>query len=77
MIIIIIIISFAQQVDMSTTVLAGSLGEHKLAIPIMAAPTALLKMGHEDGEAAVAKGCHMMGTYEQSLLMCLFSLSTD
>ena len=63
----IIIFSFAQQVDMSTTVLAGSLGEHKLAMPIMAAPTALLKMGHEDGEAAVAKGCHMMGTYEQSL----------
>lgn len=27
----------------------------------MAAPTALLKMGHEDGEAAVARGCHMTG----------------
>ena len=27
----------------------------------MAAPTALLKMGHEDGEAAVARGCQMTG----------------
>ena len=27
----------------------------------MAAPTALLKMGHEDGEAAVARGCQMAG----------------
>jgi len=27
----------------------------------MAAPTALLKMGHEDGEAAVARGCAMTG----------------
>merc|ERR1719387_2908719 len=43
-------------VDTSTTVLG-----HKLEVPIMAAPTALLKMGHEDGEAAVARGCQMMG----------------
>eukprot|EP01047_Picozoa_sp_COSAG01_P024828 COSAG01_NODE_1549_length_9945_cov_568.576376_2_plen_377_part_00 len=27
----------------------------------MAAPTALLKMGHSDGEAAVARGCQMSG----------------
>jgi len=43
-------------VDLSTTVLG-----HRLAVPIMAAPTALLKMGHEDGEAAVARGCQMTG----------------
>ena len=34
---------------------------HKLDVPIMAAPTALLKMGHEDGEAAVARGCAKTG----------------
>jgi len=39
-------------VDVGTTVLG-----HRLEVPIMAAPTALLKMGHEDGEAAVARGC--------------------
>jgi len=44
-------------VDLSTTVLG-----HKLDVPIMAAPTALLKMGHEDGEAAVARGCFATGT---------------
>jgi len=44
-------------VDTSTTVLG-----HRLDVPIMAAPTALLKMGHEDGEAAVARGCQMTGT---------------
>jgi isopentenyl diphosphate isomerase/L-lactate dehydrogenase-like FMN-dependent dehydrogenase len=27
----------------------------------MAAPTALLKMGHPDGEAAVARGCQLAG----------------
>jgi isopentenyl diphosphate isomerase/L-lactate dehydrogenase-like FMN-dependent dehydrogenase len=48
-------------VDMTCKVLAGSKGEGILALPIMAAPTALLKMGHEDGEAAVARGCQMMG----------------
>lgn len=44
------------QVDVGTTVLG-----HRLEVPIMAAPTALLKMGHEDGEAAVARGCQMAG----------------
>eukprot|EP01043_Picozoa_sp_COSAG02_P090392 COSAG02_NODE_27242_length_614_cov_0.786408_2_plen_59_part_01 len=34
---------------------------HRLEVPIMAAPTALLKMGHSDGEAAVARGCQMSG----------------
>jgi isopentenyl diphosphate isomerase/L-lactate dehydrogenase-like FMN-dependent dehydrogenase len=43
-------------VDMSQTVLG-----HKIDFPAMAAPTALLKMGHEDGEAAVARGCQMTG----------------
>lgn len=43
-------------VDTGTTVLG-----HRLEVPIMAAPTALLKMGHEDGEAAVARGCQMTG----------------
>ena len=43
-------------VDVGTTVLG-----HRLETPIMAAPTALLKMGHEDGEAAVARGCHLAG----------------
>jgi len=32
-----------------------------MGVPIMAAPTALLKMGHEDGENAVARGCAAMG----------------
>merc|ERR1719174_2090736 len=43
-------------VDTGTTVLG-----HRLEVPILAAPTALLKMGHEDGEAAVARGCAKMG----------------
>merc|ERR1719387_2519752 len=43
-------------VDLSTTLLG-----HKLDVSIMAAPTALLKMGHEDGEAAVARGCAATG----------------
>ena len=43
-------------VDTGTTLLG-----HRLAAPIMAAPTALLKMGHEDGEAAVARGCKLAG----------------
>ena len=42
--------------DTGTTVLG-----HRIEVPIMAAPTALLKMGHEDGEAAVARGCQMAG----------------
>jgi isopentenyl diphosphate isomerase/L-lactate dehydrogenase-like FMN-dependent dehydrogenase/cytochrome b561 len=33
----------------------------RLEAPIMAAPTALLKMGHPDGEAAVARGCQLAG----------------
>jgi 4-hydroxymandelate oxidase len=43
-------------VDLSAEVLG-----HRLAAPIMAAPTALLKMGHEQGEAAVAIGCAAAG----------------
>eukprot|EP00937_MAST-01D_sp_MAST-1D-sp2_P006069 g6069.t1 len=43
-------------VDVGTTVLG-----HRLELPVMAAPTALLKMGHEDGEAAVARGCAAAG----------------
>eukprot|EP00039_Didymoeca_costata_P015869 m.275759 g.275759 ORF g.275759 m.275759 type:complete len:838 (+) comp16294_c1_seq8:27-2540(+) len=43
-------------IDMSTEVLG-----HRLSLPIMAAPTALLKMGHPEGECAVAKGCFNKG----------------
>ena len=32
-----------------------------IAGPILAAPTALLKMGHPEGEKAVAQGCHSVG----------------
>eukprot|EP00935_MAST-01C_sp_MAST-1C-sp1_P002216 g2216.t1 len=59
-------------VDMSTTVLAGSgsgsgsgagdgRGGHTLELPMMAAPTALLKMAHDEGECAVARACARAG----------------
>eukprot|EP00912_Choanoflagellata_sp_UC4_P001302 UC4_evm9s805 len=43
-------------VDLSTTVLG-----HKICIPIMAAPTALLQMAHDEGESGVARACGDMG----------------
>lgn len=44
-------------VDTSTTLL----GKDRLELPIMAAPTALLKMAHEEGECAVARACKTAG----------------
>ena len=44
-------------VDMSTRVL----GHHTLDIPMIAAPTALLKMAHERGEAGVATASAAVG----------------
>lgn len=45
------------EVDLSTTLL----GKHRLELPIMAAPTALLKMAHEEGECGVARACKSAG----------------
>eukprot|EP00656_Telonema_subtile_P021107 TRINITY_DN2214_c0_g1_i2.p1 TRINITY_DN2214_c0_g1~~TRINITY_DN2214_c0_g1_i2.p1 ORF type:complete len:917 (-),score=206.96 TRINITY_DN2214_c0_g1_i2:208-2958(-) len=44
-------------VDLSTTVL----GQHTLDVPMLAAPTALLMMAHERGEAGVAAACSAVG----------------
>lgn len=43
-------------VDLSVTVLG-----QKLNLPILSAPTALLKMAHEQGETGIAKATHRMG----------------
>ena len=48
-------------IDVSDVTTETTVLGHTLKVPIMAAPTALLKMGHPDGEAAVARGCEMMG----------------
>jgi len=48
-------------VDMSTEVLGT-----RLQLPIIAAPTALLRMAHDEGEKAVARSCRTMGA-----AMCL------
>lgn len=48
-------------IDVSNVDLSAEVLGHRLSVPIMAAPTALLKMGHEDGEAAVARGCAATG----------------
>ena len=48
-------------IDVSDVTTETTVLGHKLMVPIMAAPTALLKMGHPDGEAAVARGCQKMG----------------
>ena len=37
-------------IDVSNVDLSAEVLGHRLSVPIMAAPTALLKMGHEDGE---------------------------
>jgi len=44
-------------VDMSVNIL----GHHTLDVPMIAAPTALLKMAHERGEAGVATACAAVG----------------
>jgi isopentenyl diphosphate isomerase/L-lactate dehydrogenase-like FMN-dependent dehydrogenase/predicted heme/steroid binding protein len=48
-------------IDVSDVTTETTVLGHTLKVPILAAPTALLKMGHPDGEAAVARGCEMMG----------------
>ena len=48
-------------IDVSDVTTETTVLGHTLKVPIMAAPTALLKMGHPDGEAAVARGCEKMG----------------
>eukprot|EP01079_Euglenida_sp_SAG-EU17-18_P002647 gene2647-539_t len=45
------------EVDTSVTVL----GSTTLTMPVIAAPTALLKMAHEEGEGGVAKACASSG----------------
>lgn len=55
------------KIDMTTTVLG-----YKIPMPIMIAPTAMLKMAHPEGEYAVARAASASGT-----IMTLSSVSTS
>ncbi len=58
-------------VDVSTRSTATTLLGRAISAPLLAAPTAMQKMAHADGEVATARACSAAG-----LPMCLSSLST-
>src|SRR3954462_11605717 len=54
-------------IEMSTTVLG-----RKIALPIIGAPTGMTGLNHPDGEGAIARAAHSVGTiYTQSALSSL------
>ena len=64
-------IHFRGMVDVSRRSAAATLFGREIPCPLMAAPTAMQKMAHPDGECATARACSAAG-----LPMCLSSLST-
>ena len=64
-------IHYRGMVDVSTRSARTTLFGREVAGPLLAAPTAMQKMAHPDGECATARACAQTG-----LPMCLSSLST-
>ena len=59
-------------VDVSSIELATTVLGREIALPILAPPTGLTGMMHPDGEAAIARAAHAVGTiYTQSALSSL------
>ena len=51
------VLAVVESIDMSTTVM-----RQKLKMPLFRSPTALRRLGHHDGERAVAKAAEKVGT---------------
>lgn len=64
-------VHFRGMVDVSARTAATTLFGRAIASPLLAAPTAMQKMAHPDGECATARACAAAG-----IPMCLSSLST-
>ena len=64
-------IHYRGMVDVSQRTARTTLFGREIAAPLLAAPTAMQKMAHPDGECATARACS-----DAQLPMCLSSLST-